>query len=228
MLKYKKHPKFDNIYFNRHPKQFLTINMDINRSVYGERLREQGDLQLREWDPHRSKLCAALHENARDSVIRANSNVLYLGASSGTTVSHVSDITYQGIVYAVEFSQRSVRELVQNCTDRPNVVPILADANHPYEYSTFIQGEIDIIYQDVAQPNQTEIIVKNAKYFLKDGGQIIYCIKARSIDTVEDPDIVFAEQADTLEKSGFKIDDNVNITKYQTDHRVIFATYHQS
>jgi len=48
-----------------------------------------------------------------DIFIRPGSKVLYLGAASGTTVSHVSDIVGKdGIVYAVEFSHRSGRDLV--------------------------------------------------------------------------------------------------------------------
>ena len=40
--------------------------------------------------------------------IKPGAKVLYLGAASGTSVSHVSDIVGpQGAVYAVEFSHRS-------------------------------------------------------------------------------------------------------------------------
>ena len=40
--------------------------------------------------------------------IKPAAKVLYLGAASGTSVSHVSDIVGpQGAVYAVEFSHRS-------------------------------------------------------------------------------------------------------------------------
>src|SRR6056297_245428 len=142
MVHYKNHPKYRNVYYRRHPKQFLTENLDRGRSVYGEKLKHSGNMELRVWDPHRSKLGAALHQNARGTFIRPTSRVLYLGASSGTTVSHISDIVVDGIVYAVEFSPRSIRELVQNCTDRSNVVPILEDANQPQRFSKFVSGEI--------------------------------------------------------------------------------------
>jgi len=128
-----------------------------------------------------------------------------------------------GIVYAVEFSPRSIRELVQNCTDRSNVVPILEDANQPQRFSKFVSGEIDVVYQDVAHPNQTEILLKNAKYYLKNGGHVIFCIKARSIDSTEKPSVIFNEQKDILKENGFNILDNVSIHRFQTDHRVIFA-----
>ena len=222
---YKPYPKYKGIYYRKKPRQFLTVNLDRDRAVYGEKLIDFGEIQLRVWNPNRSKLCAALHQNARDIFIRPQSRVLYLGASSGTTVSHVSDIVVKGIVYAVEFSPRSIRELIQNTSDRFNVVPILGDANHPYEYSKYISGEIDIIYQDVAQPNQTEILIKNADAFLKPGGNFIYCIKARSIDTFKDPNRVFKEQKEILEKNGFTITDDVDINPYQADHHIFFGTY---
>merc|ERR550532_3072536 len=63
------------------------------------------------------------------------SKVLYLGAASGTTVSHVSDVVGpEGMVYAVEFSHRSGRDLLNVAKKRTNVVPIIEDARHPHKY----------------------------------------------------------------------------------------------
>ena len=45
--------------------------------------------------------------------MKPGSKVLYLGAASGTTVSHVADLVgEEGLVYAVEFSHRSGRDLI--------------------------------------------------------------------------------------------------------------------
>ena len=61
--------------------------------------------------------------------------MLYLGAASGTTVSHVSDIVGpEGLVYAVEFSHRSGRDLINVAKKRTNVIPIIEDARHPHKY----------------------------------------------------------------------------------------------
>ena len=61
--------------------------------------------------------------------------VLYLGAASGTTVSHVSDIVGpEGLVYAVEFSHRSGRDLINVAKKRTNIIPIIEDARHPHKY----------------------------------------------------------------------------------------------
>lgn len=68
-----------------------------------------------------------------------------MGAASGTTVSHVSDIVgKEGVVYAVEFSHRSGRDLVNMAKKRTNVVPIIADARKPLEYRILVKLFISI------------------------------------------------------------------------------------
>ncbi len=228
MVKIKRHPKFDGIYSSgfKEKQRIYTQNLDKNRIIYGEKLFDEGDIQYREWNPYRSKLCSAIKNNARKIFIDNSSKLLYLGASSGTTVSHCSDIIRNGTIYAVEFSPRSLRELVQNCTDRKNVIPILGDANRPFEYSKFVSGSVDVIFQDVAQPNQTEILIKNAKRFLTPRkGRFIYAIKARSIDTTADPNEIFLREIKELNKAGLEVTDNINISSFQTDHTVLFGRY---
>ena len=79
---------------------------------------------------------------------------MYLGAASGTTVSHVSDIVGPtGVVYAVEFSHRPGRELINMAKSRPNIIPIIEDARHPLKYRMLV-GMVDCIFADVAQPDQ--------------------------------------------------------------------------
>ncbi|MHA1775978.1 MAG: fibrillarin-like rRNA/tRNA 2'-O-methyltransferase [Promethearchaeia archaeon] len=228
MAAIRRHPKFDGVYISGPNDNFrlFTQNLDLNRTIYGEKLIEEKGVQYREWNPYRSKLGASIRANARKIFIDRNSRLLYLGASSGTTVSHCSDILSQGIVYAVEFSPRSLRELVQNCADRPNVIPILADANHPYEYAPYISDRIDVIFQDIAQPNQTEILIKNVyRYLEPQKGKFIYTIKPRSIDTTANPTEIFEGEIRKLEAAGMQIMDNVSIDRYQTDHIVLFGRY---
>ena len=225
--KLRQHPKFTGVYTNnnREKLKIYTLNFDKGRTIYGEKTVEDEGLEYREWNPFRSKLCAAINNNARNTYIEKRTRILYLGASSGTTVSHVSDIATQGIIYAVEISPRSLRELVQNMVDRSNVIPILGDANRPFEYSRFISDAVDIIYMDVAQPNQTEILLKNADWFLKPDGYIIYAIKARAIDTTEAPSEVFREETRDLEAGGFTVMDRINISPFSADHLMVFARY---
>lgn len=85
-----------------------------------------------------------------------DSRVLYLGASSGTTPSHISDIASSGLIYCVEFSPRMVRDLVELCRLRENMVPLLNDATKPREYMHMVE-KVDVLYSDVAQPQQSEL-----------------------------------------------------------------------
>ena len=91
--------------------------------VYGEKLFSEGGVEYRQWDPFRSKLAAAVKKGLKVWPMRPDSNVLYLGASSGTTPSHLADAT-SGTVYCVEFSKRMMRELMSVCERKPNMVPI--------------------------------------------------------------------------------------------------------
>lgn len=49
-------------------------------------------IEYRAWNPFRSKLAAAILGGVDQIHIKPGCKVLYLGAASGTTVSHVSDI----------------------------------------------------------------------------------------------------------------------------------------
>lgn len=200
-------------------KMLATKNMIPGMSVYGERLITEDDTEFRQWDPSRSKLGAMLLKNF-DIPIESDSIVLYLGAASGTTVSHVSDILTDGLVYAVEFSPRTMRDLIQLCDQRPNIIPILADANKPQSYAHIVE-KVDVIFQDVAQPNQAEIAAINSKYFLEEHGHLMLSIKSRSIDTVASPKKIFKEEVRKLE-SGFDIEFEVlerkELDPFHEDH----------
>ena len=120
--------------------------------------------------------------------------VLYLGAASGTTVSHVSDIVGpEGLVYAVEFSHRSGRDLLNVAKKRTNIVPIIEDARHPWKYRMLV-GMVDVVFADVAQPDQTRIVALNSHHFLKTGGHFVISIKASCIDSTAKPEAVFASE----------------------------------
>uniref|UniRef100_A0A8V0X119 rRNA 2'-O-methyltransferase fibrillarin n=1 Tax=Gallus gallus TaxID=9031 RepID=A0A8V0X119_CHICK len=78
----------------------VTRNMVPGESVYGEKRIsvEDGDtkVEYRAWNPFRSKLAAAILGGIDQIHIKPGAKVLYLGAASGTTVSHVSDIVGDG------------------------------------------------------------------------------------------------------------------------------------
>lgn len=125
-------------------------------SVYNEKRisvedKQTGEkVEYRVWNPFRSKIAAGVIGGVSDIFIKPGAKVLYLGAASGTTVSHVSDIIgSEGVVYAVEFSHRSGRDLVNMAKKRTNIVPIIADARKPLEYRMLV-GMVDVVFADVA------------------------------------------------------------------------------
>ncbi len=197
----------------RENEKIYTKNRVPGESVYGEKLISVEDEEYRYWDPSRSKLSAALLNGLSDLPLKKDSKVLYLGAASGTTASHVSDIVENGRVYCVEFSPRAIRKLIGLCETRKNMFPILEDANHPEKYAHLVE-EVDFLYQDIAQPNQTEILIKNME-FLKGHGAI--CIKARSIDVTIPPEKIFKREKKNL-RDHVEILETLTLDPYVKDH----------
>ena len=186
-----------------------------------ERKRKQlytlNGTEYREWDAFKSKLAATILKGSLNIGIRKNDFVLYLGSSSGTTVSHVSDIIgNEGVVFAVDIAPRVMRDLVFLCYKRKNIVPILADAGKTFELKERISA-VDVLYQDVAQKNQVEIFQKNADLFLKDGGYALLAVKARSIDVTKNPKQIFREVKGKLGES-LTIIDYRELEPFQRDH----------
>lgn len=205
----------------RKNKRLYTKNMVPKQKVYGEKLIEFKGDEYREWNPTRSKLAAAML-NGLKTDIEKGMKILYLGASAGTTVSHISDLIEQeGLIYAVEFSERMVRELLPVTEKRKNIMPILADARKPETY--FWVEESDLVYVDVAQPDETELAIRNCKTFLKKNGLLMIAIKSQSIDVTKKPDQVYNQEKEKLKKNGFKIINLIKLEPYQKDHCFIVA-----
>ncbi len=206
-------------------RRLATINLAPTIQVYGERLIKIDGVEYRLWDPYRSKLGAALLKGLKRLPISEGVKVLYLGAGSGTTVSHVSDIVGErGLVYAVEFSPRVMREFIKKVSSfRRNVMPILADARFPSSYLPYVD-EVDVIYCDIAQPDQARILSDNADFYLKKGGSIMLAVKARSIDVSRKPVEIFKEEAKVLQNRGFKIESTIKLEPFDKDHVMILST----
>ena len=174
--------------------------------------------KFRVWDPKRSKF-AALAELESSVDLVKEMDVLYLGAANGTTVSHIAD--YVNVVYAVEFAPRPMQDLLEVARKRENIVPIMADARRPETYAPLLTM-VDMLFQDVAQPDQVAIALRNS-VFLKEGGELILVIKARSVNVAKNPKEVFAEAAEELKAGGMAVDKLVGIGKYHTDHAVFLC-----
>ncbi|KAL9611520.1 MAG: hypothetical protein Q9167_003845 [Letrouitia subvulpina] len=160
--------------------------------------------EYRVWNPFRSKLAAGILGGLDDIFIRPGCKVLYLGAASGTSVSHVADIVGpQGVVFAVEFSHRSGRDLINMATHRTNVIPIIEDARHPLRYRMLV-SMVDVMFADVAQPDQARIVGLNAHLYLKVGGGILVSVKANCIDSTAPPEAVFQREVSKLREERIK------------------------
>jgi len=184
------HDRFPGVYILRGKDDaLLTKNMVPGESVYNEKRVSVDDpatgekTEYRVWNPFRSKLAAAIVGGVENIFMQPGSKVLYLGAASGTTVSHVSDLVGpEGVVYAVEFSKRSGRDLVNMAKKRPNIVPIIEDARHPQKYRMLL-NMVDTVFADVAQPDQARILGFNAAMFVKNRGHFVISVKANCVDS---------------------------------------------
>ncbi|KAL4079366.1 rRNA 2'-O-methyltransferase fibrillarin [Scleroderma citrinum] len=224
---------------HRHPGVFIakgkdhllvTKNLVPGESVYGEkRITIEGGvddtkIEYRVWNPFRSKLAAGVLGGMDDIFIAPGKKVLYLGAASGTSVSHVADIVGpDGVVYAVEFSPRSGRDLINMAKKRTNVIPIIEDARLPNRYRMLITT-VDVIFADVAQPDQARIVIHNAQYFLKDGGHIVISIKASCIDSTAAPSAVFVQEVQKLREHKLKPIAQITLEPYERDHAMVTAS----
>lgn len=195
--------------------KLATLNRVKGHKVYGERTFRKKGSEYRIWDPFRSKVAAALAKGLKSLPVAKGSNVLYLGASSGTTASHIADIAET--VYCVEFSRRMMRELMHVAERRENMVPILADARHPWEYANVVD-EVDVLIQDVAQPDQAGILLRNHDTFrFRDA---LLSIKSRSIDSARDPKKVFKAEVDKL-RARFDVVAQLDLAPYEEDHVLV-------
>lgn len=216
----------------------VTLNSTPGKDVYGEkRITAEGPagadgvptkIEYRMWNPFRSKLAAAILGGVENIWMGPGSKVLYLGAAAGTTVSHVSDIVGPtGCVYAVEFSHRPGRDLINMAKSRTNVIPIIEDARHPLKYRMLV-GMVDTIFADVAQPDQGRIVALNAHHFLRNGGHFVVSIKASCIDSTAPPEAVFAAEVEKMKKEQLKPTEQVTLEPYERDHAVVIGVYRPS
>jgi len=209
---------FDGVY--RINGKLATQNMCSGKSVYGEQLLQKGNNEYRLWDLFRSKLAAAIKKGLKMFPIKTGSYVLYLGASTGTTVSHVSDIVgINGFITAVEISPMCMPPLIHLAEQRGNIAPFIGDANHPETYEI---PKVDLIYQDIAQRNQVSILLKNIKTHLKNTGYYMFCVKSQSIDVTKRPQQVYKEVLAQLSKTT-KVIQTIQLDPYDKHHMFIFG-----
>jgi fibrillarin-like pre-rRNA processing protein len=186
-------------------------------SVYGEYIKVEKESCFRFWNPYRSKLCAFLKKGGKEFPFKRDSKVLYLGAATGTTVSHISDIVSSGEVYAVEISPEAMANFLRVYKERLNIIPLYADAFYPSKYSSIVP-QVDVVYQDISQRAQAKIFVNNSKIFLKDGCTSIFMLKIRSINTEGNHLGIIRDVEKELMEAGFEIQEKVDLDPFHKDH----------
>ena len=231
------HPRHPGVFVARGKEDALvTRNLVPGESVYGEKRISTGGeagsdgvpvpkTEYRVWNPFRSKIAAGILGGLDKVYIGPGTKLLYLGGASGTTVSHCSDVVGpDGLVYAVEFSHRSGRDLVTMAQKRTNVIPIIEDARHQQRYRMLL-GMVDTLFADVAQPDQARILALNASYFLKAGGNFVISIKANCIDSTSPAEAVFAREVKKLQEAGFSPKEQLTLEPYERDHAIVCGVY---
>lgn len=194
----------------------LLIQSLVPGRTHSEEIVLKKGVEYRVWDPSHSKPAAAIAKGLKSFPVHPGSKILYLGIANGNTASFFSDIIGpEGIIYGIEISERSLRDTIFLAEKRPNIVPILANARLPGQYSWI--EPVDIVYQDVAAPDQTEILVRNCSRFLKKNGFSMISLKARSIDVVRKPEEIYREELKKLE-SKFTILEKVRLDPFEKDH----------
>ncbi len=215
------HEKLSNVFwieFENRTRKLATKSVSPGCRAYADECTVEIDsIVYRIWDPYRSKLAAAILKGIKEVPLGDGNRVLYLGAASGTTASYVSDIVgTDGQVFCVEISTRPLHALLSLCLKRANMIPILADARSPEGYAPLVR-EVDVIYQDVAQPDQVDILIRNMGMFLRDGGHAILALKARSVDVTKEPREIFRDEIERLGKE-LDILDVKTLDPYEKDH----------
>ncbi len=167
-----------------------------------------------DWDPNKSKWKAALQKGL-DIKPNENDNILYLGASSGTTVGQISKLT-KGIVFAVENSPDMAIELVKLAEKNKNIAPIFSDARDvDYIKKSLFEKSINILFQDIPSTDQVNILI-NASSLLSKDGKILFSLKTQSISQ-QSPQITFKKTEEALNEK-FRILSKINLEPYHKKH----------
>ncbi len=205
--------------------KLATLNLIPGYKSCNEESITISEVEYRIWSPYNSKIGAALKKGLKILPCSFSSRILYLGIASGTTASYLSDIIgSEGLIYGVDFSARALQDLLPLAEKRGNIIPIFNDARKPEQYAPFV-GTVDMIYCDVAQPKQARLFLDNAKMFLKEKGQSLLAIKARSIDVTASPEKVFEQECEELILSDFKILQSLRLDPFQKDHMMIHGFF---
>lgn len=204
-------------------KDEILVESSSPGKTHGEDIRRLNSKEYRVWNPFRSKLGAAVAVHLKEFPIQPGTKVLYLGIAQGQSATYVADVVGpSGVVYGIEFAERAVRDLLPVCEKRPNIIPILGDARMPEQYEMMVET-VDVVFNDVAQPDSVLIGLRNCERFLKKGGYYMYSVKTRSVDVTKKPRQIVDDETKVIENAGFNIVDVKMLAPFEDDHGFILA-----
>lgn len=204
----------------RDGRDLFTVNARPGVRVRGEELRVVDGTEYRRWDPFRSKLAAFLVQGAPQGVLDPPRKVLYLGGAHGTTPSFLADLWPSTEIYVVEKSPTSFVALLELARERSHLFPLLADAHLPERYRAEV-GEVDFLYQDIAQRDQAEIFRENAGACLAGAGRGILMLKVRSVTQRRSVPAVVREARRVLEEAGLRVQAESSLAPFSRDHTAL-------
>ena len=185
--------------------------------------KKRGFLELKKnkkwisWNPYRSKLSAYVLADGPEWPFEEKSNILYLGAAEGNTVSFLSHICHGGRIIGVDISSVAMAELLVLAEKRKNIIPFLGDAHFPKKYDPHASIP-DILYQDIAQRDQVEIFIRNYDFFEPKCGFLM--LKSRSSPGKDNE--IFRDSERKME-SRFKKVNAVDIRKWAKGHMAYYV-----
>ena len=207
-----------------------TLNAVPGKAVYGETLRRFSGKEHRRWDPNRSKLGAGMLRtkgDPADLLPAQGDTVLYLGAGHGTSVSHLydhlcgSENRYGGRLVCVDLAPRCLRDLTFMAANRPGLVPVLGDARKHAAWGVLLPTKVPWLFQDVAQAGQVDIFLSACERFLQAGGKGLLSLKAASERWTGDGETaLFQSVRGRLSEAGYHVDEVVELTGYEDNHRL--------
>ncbi|KAF1002443.1 rRNA 2'-O-methyltransferase fibrillarin 2-like [Apium graveolens] len=141
------------------------------------------EVHYRVWDPSTSPLAAVVLKGVDYFSIKPGAKVLYLGAASLATVSHLSDIVgSSGMVYAVTSFSSLFTQLSDMAIKRTNVTPINEDPSDPFKYRNLVGTHVDVMLSEIPLDCQVQMMALNASYFLKVGGHFVVSFEPERIN----------------------------------------------
>lgn len=205
-------------------QKIATLNSVPGTKPFNEILVTVDNKEYRQWDPNRSKASAAIAKGLKEFPIVEGSVILYLGIAHGFTASYFSDIIGpNGVIYGVEFSDRCFNELLVIAGRRRNIVPILADARMPENFEKTVIEKVDVVYVDIAQPDATEVAIRNCKKFLKPRGYLMFTIKTQSVDVTQPVKLTIKLEIEKIAQAGFDIIDWKTLDPFEEMHGFVLA-----